>query len=66
MTGGLTPKVKKSRSRTRSRRAQWMKLKPVNTSTCDRCRQPKLQHSACQSCGWYRGREYPEAIIARD
>ncbi len=61
MTGGLTPKWKKSRSRTRSRRAQW-KTKPPTLTTCPRCRQAVLPHTACSSCGWYKGREYAQAI----
>lgn len=61
MTGGLTPKWKKSRSRTRSRRAQW-KAKPPTLATCPHCREAILPHTACASCGWYKGREYAQAI----
>jgi large subunit ribosomal protein L32 len=60
MTGGLTPKWKKSRSRTRSRRAQW-KAKAPTLAACPRCREPHLPHTACPNCGWYKGREYVEA-----
>jgi large subunit ribosomal protein L32 len=58
VSGGLSPKVKRSRSNTRHRRAQWMKLKPVQTVACDRCREPKRPHSVCGNCGFYKGRDY--------
>ncbi len=50
------PKRKMSRSNTRSRRSQW-KTTPPAVSTCDRCRQPKLQHTACPTCGTYNKRQ---------
>jgi large subunit ribosomal protein L32 len=62
VSGGLSPKVKTSRSRTRSRRAQWLRIKPTQTASCDRCRETKQPHRVCGNCGWYNGREYPEAI----
>jgi large subunit ribosomal protein L32 len=61
MSGGVTPKRRKSRSRTRSRRAQW-KTNPPTLAKCPRCREAVLPHTACSSCGWYKGREYAEAI----
>jgi large subunit ribosomal protein L32 len=62
MTGGLTPKGKTSRSRTRTRKAQWFRVSAVQASACDRCRSPKLAHVACPTCGYYKGREYPQAV----
>jgi large subunit ribosomal protein L32 len=53
------PKRKKSRSRTRSRRAQW-KAAPVTLVTCDRCRETKLPHTACPNCGTYARRQVLE------
>jgi large subunit ribosomal protein L32 len=50
------PKRKMSRSNTRSRRAQW-KTTVVNTQPCERCRSPKLPHTACSNCGTYNGRQ---------
>jgi large subunit ribosomal protein L32 len=44
-----------SRANTRSRRAHW-KAAPVVLSTCDRCRSPKLPHTACGVCGTYNKR----------
>lgn len=50
------PKRKTSRSNTRSRRATW-KAAPVTLTTCDRCKQPKLPHTACPTCGTYDKRQ---------
>ena len=44
------PKRKKSRSRTRSRRAQW-KAAPLTLAACDRCGQTKRPHTLCENCG---------------
>ena len=44
------PKRKMSRANTRSRRSQW-KTTAASTVTCEQCRQPKLQHTACPTCG---------------
>ena len=43
-----------SRSKTRSRRAQW-KTTAVQTVVCvnPACRQPVLPHTACSACGQY-------------
>lgn len=50
------PKQKKSRSRTRSRRAQW-KAQPPALVSCPRCRETKLPHIACPACGTYNQRQ---------
>jgi len=50
------PKRRMSRSNTRSRRSQW-KAAAVVTTACDRCRQPKLAHTACPTCGTYNKRQ---------
>ncbi|MCY4620658.1 MAG: 50S ribosomal protein L32 [bacterium] len=57
------PKKKMSRSRTRRRKAEAMKMRPVRTVTCDRCGSPKLPHRACTGpggCGTYRDRTVVE------
>lgn len=46
-----------SRSNTRSRRANW-KATPVVTVACPQCKQPRVAHVACPSCGTYDGRHY--------
>jgi len=50
------PKRKTSRSNTRSRRANW-KAASVTLASCDRCKQPKLPHTACPTCGTYNKRQ---------
>jgi len=49
------PKRKMSRSNTRARRAQW-KTTAAPLVACNRCREPKLPHTACPSCGTYNNR----------
>jgi large subunit ribosomal protein L32 len=50
------PKRKMSRSNTRSRRAIG-KAAPCARVSCDRCRERKLAHTACPTCGTYNGRD---------
>ncbi len=53
------PKKRMSRSRTRRRKAEAMKLRRVRTVPCESCGRPKLPHRACtgpQGCGRYRDR----------
>ncbi len=54
------PKRKTSRSNTRSRRANW-KTSAATLTPCPQCKQPKLPHVACPSCGTYDGRHYAAA-----
>jgi large subunit ribosomal protein L32 len=49
------PKRRTSRSNTRSRRSQWKAAAPTLVP-CDRCREPKLPHTACPNCGTYNRR----------
>lgn len=65
MTGGLTPKGKTSRSRTRHRRSKNMKLTLPEYASCSRCKEKKPGHMACPHCGYYNGREYPEAVVIK-
>ena len=53
---GALPKKKLTRAR-RGRRLTAYKLKPLNPSYCSRCRTAKFPHTACPSCGFYRGRD---------
>ena len=50
------PKKRKSHSATRKQRSHDA-LKPVYWSTCPQCRELKLPHRVCDSCGFYRGKE---------
>ena len=57
------PKKKMSRSRTRRRKSEAMKMRPVQTVACSNCGQPKLPHRACTSkngCGTYNDRAVVE------
>ncbi|MFM9151700.1 MAG: 50S ribosomal protein L32 [Candidatus Planktophila sp.] len=49
------PKRKMSRSKTRSRRSMW-KTTAASLANCPQCQQPKLQHTACPTCGTYNRR----------
>ncbi|MCH8744699.1 MAG: 50S ribosomal protein L32 [Chloroflexi bacterium] len=53
---GALPKKKITRAQ-RGRRFTAYKLKPISHAYCSRCRSAKLPHTACPSCGYYRGRE---------
>lgn len=50
------PKRKKSRSNTRHRRAQWKTAAPTLVE-CPTCRDKKLPHTACATCGTYDRRQ---------
>lgn len=50
------PKRKLSRSRTRHRRAQWLKAVVPTNAMCPRCKAPTRPHTVCQTCGTYDGR----------
>jgi large subunit ribosomal protein L32 len=51
------PKRKKSRSRTRHRKAQWLRTTPPAPATCPRCKATKRPHTVCGTCGYYAGRQ---------
>lgn len=57
------PKSKKSRARTRHRKAQWLKTAAPTVTRCPRCKQVTLPHRACQTCGTYRGRQVTEPQV---
>ncbi|MDR3116262.1 MAG: 50S ribosomal protein L32 [Bifidobacteriaceae bacterium] len=56
------PKFKTSKCRTRSRRANW-KAKKISVHTCPQCKQSKIPHIACPTCGTYKGVTYEVARI---
>jgi large subunit ribosomal protein L32 len=45
-----------SRSNTRHRRSQW-KAQAVTLVRCPQCRDEKLPHTACPTCGTYNRRQ---------
>jgi len=47
----MLPVKKRSKSRTRTRRAHHS-LKPTNYSLCVKCGSAKLPHAACGNCGY--------------
>lgn len=49
------PKRRFSRARTAKRRSTW-KLTTLNLIPCPNCREPRLAHRACPTCGRYAGR----------
>jgi large subunit ribosomal protein L32 len=50
------PKRKRSKSKRASRRAH-QKTQGPNLTTCPQCGEAKLPHTACSSCGTYKGRD---------
>ena len=50
------PKRKLSRSRTRHRKANWLRLRPPTNATCPRCKSAIRPHTVCGTCGAYGGR----------
>lgn len=47
----MLPVKKKSKCRTRTRRAHHA-LKGVTLSACPKCGKPKLPHASCEVCGY--------------
>ena len=63
------PKQKKSRAKTRSRRAQNLKFNKPTVSICPICERHVKPHHICEVCGYYKNEpvlvadgysEYPE------
>lgn len=50
------PKRKSSKARRDKRRSNVWKLDMPALSTCPRCKEYKLAHCVCKSCGTYDGR----------
>ncbi len=51
------PKQKLSRSRTRRRKAQWLKGRTPTVSRCPSCGAARAPHTVCAACGAYGGRQ---------
>ncbi|AVX20937.1 MULTISPECIES: 50S ribosomal protein L32 [Carboxydocella] len=48
---------KKSKARTRNRRAQWLKIDGPGMSVCPQCKSLKMPHRVCPECGFYKNKE---------
>ncbi|MCF7836473.1 50S ribosomal protein L32 [Candidatus Gracilibacteria bacterium] len=65
------PKRKSSKTRTKRRYSTWEsgELKRLTnkskTVACPKCKQPRLPHTACSVCGYYRGRVVID-LVAKD
>ncbi|HVC80336.1 MAG TPA: 50S ribosomal protein L32 [Chloroflexota bacterium] len=51
------PKKRTSHARQGDRR-QHLRLKLAELNVCRQCRQPKVRHRICPTCGTYKGRQY--------
>jgi large subunit ribosomal protein L32 len=56
------PKKRHSKARGRRRRTHW-KLSGVNLAPCPQCKQPKLSHKVCPTCGYYNNKQVIEIKI---
>lgn len=54
------PKKRKSKAKTRSRRAQHDKIEAIRLQRCPECFAPKRAHRVCRECGYYRGEQVVE------
>lgn len=54
------PKRKKSRSRTRHRKSNWLRTSAPTFTTCARCKDAIRPHTVCPTCGHYARRQVVE------
>ena len=50
------PKVKVSKARRNSRKANW-RISTPSMMECPHCHEQKLPHKVCKACGYYDGKE---------
>ncbi len=55
------PKQRKTKSRRNQRRMHIHAKKPSLTD-CPQCKEKKLMHTMCNSCGYYKGREVVDVL----
>lgn len=53
-------KKKKSKMKTRSRRAANDQIVPGSVAYCSYCGSPRLPHRICPHCGYYKNRQVVE------
>lgn len=56
------PKRRHSKARGRKRRTHW-KLKQPSLTVCSNCKEIKLSHHICPSCGYYSGKEIVKRAV---
>lgn len=59
------PKKRTSKS-VRNMRRSHDALTPLNFSKCSNCGAPRLPHSVCESCGFYKGRFVAQRYLKSD
>jgi len=59
------PRSRTSRSKRNSRRSHDA-LEALNFTRCTNCSSPKLPHSVCESCGFYKGQFLPKRYLKTD
>ena len=50
------PKRKKSKAKSRSRRANYLRMTKPSLSTCSSCGSPRPSHTICPTCGYYKNK----------
>ncbi|KUG03079.1 lsu ribosomal protein l32p [hydrocarbon metagenome] len=50
------PKRRHSKSRSNKRASEWRKIDKPGLVECPQCKELKLPHHACLSCGYYKGK----------
>lgn len=50
-------KFKKSKAKSRSRRANYLRTDAPNLTPCPNCGASKLPHRVCPECGFYKGKK---------
>lgn len=55
---------KRSKARTRRKRAAWARLDSPSRMECPQCHEPKLPHRVCPECGYYKNREVIKNVVA--
>lgn len=58
------PKRKYPKARQGKRRSH-LALKPTGLTRCPNCRNPRLPHTACPTCGFYKGVAVVEVKAAK-
>ena len=49
------PKRKTSKAKAKSRKNHW-RIEPKSITKCSNCSSPRLSHTVCPSCGYYKGK----------